>query len=112
MKSMLIAAAVAAAAVTLAAPAHADDASYQQYLLDHGYGGAVGPAVGPNGPKVGVPGLFVDWPRTFADGHMLCDKLHAGVPYGDLQLQYGSSPYFHPVIDAAQAELCPDTLGR
>jgi hypothetical protein len=52
-----------AAVVAVPVPAHADDASYQNYLLQHGYGGAIGPAVGPNGPKVSMPGLFVDWPK-------------------------------------------------
>jgi hypothetical protein len=103
--------ALAAAAVFAAAPAHADDASYRQYLLDHGYGGGVGPAI-PGGPMISAPGLFVDWGKTLADGHMLCDRLHSGATYSDLERQYGSSPYFHPVVDAAQAELCPDTLGR
>jgi hypothetical protein len=98
------------ATATVTVPAHADDASYQDYLLQHGYGGAVGPAVSPNGPKVGVPGLFVDWPRTFADGHMLCDRLHSGATYHDLEAQYGAMPNWHPIVDAAQHELCPDTL--
>jgi hypothetical protein len=100
------------AVVAVPVPAHAEDASYQSYLLQHGYGGGVGPAVGPNGPKVTVPGLFVDWPKTIADGHMLCDRLHSGATYQDLEAQYGTMPYWHPIIDAAQQELCPDTPTR
>lgn len=105
-------AAIAAVLVGLfgAGAAYADDASYQQYLLDHGYGGGVGPAVGPNGPKVSVPGMFVDWPKTIADGHMLCDRLRSGSSYAQLEGEFGHLPYWHPIIDAAQSELCPDTL--
>jgi hypothetical protein len=91
--------------------AHADDTSYQNYLLQHGYGGSVGPAW-PGAPTVGAPGLFVQWPKTFADGHMLCDRLHSGASYKDLEAQYGAMPMWHPIIDAAQQELCPDTLRR
>jgi hypothetical protein len=92
--------------------AHADDTSYQDYLVQHGYGATVGPLPGPNGPKVTVPGMWVDWPKAIADGHMLCDRMHSGSSYKDLDAQYGAMPYWHPISDAAQQELCPDTLRR
>jgi len=109
-----IIAAIAAALVGLfgAGTAHADDASYQQYLIDHGYGGSIGPAVGPNGPKITIPGAFVDWPATISYGHLVCDELHGGATLGDIQAKY---PAWRPgdlrqVYNAAQSELCPDTL--
>lgn len=113
MKHIAIAAAISAAVLVVPGTAHADDASYQQYLISHGYGGSIGPAVGPGGPMVPLPGgMFVDWGRTYSDGHMLCDRLHSGASRADLAREYSWSPYFPLIIDAAQHELCPDTLGK
>lgn len=110
MKTIIITAAIFAAVLSPPAIAHADDASYQQYLLNHGYGGGIGPAL--PGAVATIPGAFVDWGRTYSDGHMLCDRLHSGATVTDLAHQYSWSQYFPLIIDAAQHELCPDTLGR
>jgi hypothetical protein len=112
MSINIVAAAGAALAImfTTGGLAHADEAGYQQYLTDHGYGG--GFTVFPGVPVVGAPGMNVNWGKTFADGYILCDSLHAGATFSDLERQYGRLPYFHPVVEAAQHALCPDTLGR
>jgi hypothetical protein len=102
-------AAIVVASTWLAAPAAADDQSYLDYLRDHGYGLSLGPAVGPNSPMVGT-GIIPFPEQTLADGHMLCDRLHSGAGFDELQNEFGSQPYWHPIIDAAQRELCPDTL--
>lgn len=42
--------------VAQAPAAHAGDTSYPNYLLQHGYGGSVGPAW-PGAPQVGAPAI-------------------------------------------------------
>jgi hypothetical protein len=92
----LIAAASATAAIGSAAPnAHADDQSYLNYLQAHG----------TNTSQFGYgPGQFV------MVGHMICTNIKAGAdPLA------GASPIDRAILDpvaveAAQHELCPDTL--
>ncbi|MGV0734273.1 DUF732 domain-containing protein [Mycolicibacter sinensis] len=46
------------------------------------------------------------------DGQMICDSLHRGLSPEDTAYRYLPSSHLPQVIAAAQAELCPDTLGR
>lgn len=80
----------------MSAPAHADANSYLAYLAAHGTNTSL-------------------WPdtRKVDSGERLCGMLHSGMSPGQI---LGSSG-FHVVdaqgiLDAAQHELCPDTLGR
>ncbi|MGO9228080.1 MAG: DUF732 domain-containing protein [Bryobacteraceae bacterium] len=88
----MVSAAIAAAMV-VAAPVHADDQSYLNYLQAHG----------ANMTFPG-PGQYVMF------GHMICTNLHNGAdPLA------GGSPidratWGPAAVDAAQHELCPDTL--
>lgn len=95
-----ISVAVAAAAVVLlgAAPAHADDAGYLQYLNSHGYTAQY--AGGEPIPPVSA--------RTL--GHMICENLHTSRTVEQLTPHYPSWPQFPLMAEAAQHELCPDTL--
>ena len=102
-----IAAAVLAAGALAAAPAaHADDAGYLARLNAAGV-----PIPGPDSVRLST-------------GRYVCAQLHmynhtgtyrAGTSNGDLIRQLTNTFYFSPEaaqteIDAAQAELCPDTL--
>lgn len=88
-------AASAAVLVVTAAPAHADDQSYLNYLTAHGQSTTAWPM---------SPAQFVIL------GHGICTNLHAGAdPLA------GTSPiervtWGPAAVDAAQHELCPDTL--
>lgn len=109
---MLKRAVVAAGLTTLApllavpAPAHADDASYLAALDAHGVF------------RSGTPGA------RLSAGNKFCAELRSGATPDQIAAQYRSLPTFgapsmiddlrgslHPVIDIAQHELCPDTLG-
>jgi poly(3-hydroxybutyrate) depolymerase len=89
--------AAVAAALMVAAPAQADDQSYLNYLEAHGQSTTAFPY---------SPGKFV------MVGHMICTNLHSGAdPLA------GASPIdratWGPIgVEAAQHELCPDTLPR
>jgi Protein of unknown function (DUF732) len=87
---------IASAALAIAAPAHADGDSYIRYLNDHG---------------IFVPGIN-DAVRI-SRGAKVCTDLHNGMTP---QQEIDANPivYFdlRGVIDAAQHELCPDTLGH
>lgn len=80
-------------AVTLAAPAHADEQSYLNYLASHGV-----PAW-PAGPGVKA-------------GHDACTALRdGGTPEGFIgRMGAMGALYGQTVVYAAQHELCPDTL--
>ena len=90
----LVSAAVGAA-LMVAAPAHADDQSFLNYLEAHGQSTTAWPY---------SPGKFV------MIGQMICTNIHSGAdPLA------GASPIdratWGPVgVEAAQHELCPDTL--
>jgi hypothetical protein len=87
--------AAVATALMVAAPAHADDQSFLNYLEAHGQSTTQWPM---------SPGKLV------MVGHMTCTNLHSGAdPLA------GSSPIdratWGPIgVEAAQHELCPDTL--
>ena len=87
---------IISAALATAAPAHADGDSYIRYLNDHG---------------TFVPGIN-DAVRI-SRGAKVCTDLHNGMTP---QQEIDANPivYFdlRGVIDAAQHELCPDTLGH
>ena len=79
--------------LALAAPAQADDQSFLQTLRDQGQ------YMPPWLDKARIGG-----------GYNVCGQLHAGVPRADLVPQIISVDG-NVFIDAAQHELCPDTLG-
>ncbi len=90
-----IASAVATLALLITAPAHADDQSFLNYLEAHGQSTTQFPY---------SPGKFI------MIGHMICDNLHHGADplAGGSFIDRGT---WGPVgVDAAQHELCPDTL--
>ena len=81
--------------VALAAPAHADDQSYIRYLNDNGI------AIGVNSPAIQLQA-----------GRMVCDNLRAGAdPRAGMNV-FDRALVPDPAVDAAQHQLCPDTLGR
>ena len=92
---LTIVAAIAAAGIGLASPAHADDQSFLNYLEAHGQSTTAFPY---------SPGKFV------MIGQMICTNLHSGAdPLA------GASPIDRATwgsigVEAAQHELCPDTL--
>ena len=94
-RATFVAAAIVTAAIGSASPAQADDQSYLNYLESHGQSTTAFPY---------SPGKFI------MVGHMICDNLHHGAdPLA------GASPIdratWGPVgVEAAQHELCPDTL--
>jgi hypothetical protein len=92
----LVAALTIPAALATGAPALADGDSYLRYLNDHG--------------------IFVPGPNDayrIGSGAKVCTQLHNGMT---AQQIVDSKGYVHfdvrGVIDAAQHELCPDTLGH
>jgi hypothetical protein len=87
---------IISAALATAAPADADGDSYIRYLNDHG---------------TFVPGIN-DAVRI-SRGSQVCTSLHNGMTPQQI-LDANPIVYFdlHGVIDAAQHELCPDTLGH
>jgi hypothetical protein len=84
------------AALAMAAPAYADGDSYIRYLNDHG---------------TFVPGIN-DAVRI-SRGSQVCTSLHNGMTPQQV-IDANPIVYFdlRGVIDAAQHELCPDTLGK
>ena len=97
MKSMLfsITAAATAAAIALSPPAHADDASYLDALH-----------------RAGINWLPWMQSSEISSGHIVCSELRSGQRPADLVGQFPIPGDAAPTIAAAQAELCPDTLGR
>jgi len=95
IRQALSAAAVIAVALTLAAPAAGDDQSYIRFLNDHGI------AIGVNSPAIQLQA-----------GRMVCDNLRGGAdPRAGMNfLDRGLVP--DAAVDAAQHQLCPDTLPR
>lgn len=83
-------------ALALAVPALADDASYMGYLRSHGWG--------PQYPVEALPGMME------RSGHTICGMLHAGWRPDDIVATM--RPNNGIAVEAAQHELCPDTLGR
>lgn len=93
-RSAFIAAITVSIGAVVAAPAHADGASYIQYLNDH---------------NIFVPGIN-DAVRI-SRGSQVCVSLHNGMTPQQI-IDANPIVYFdlRGVIDAAQHELCPDTL--
>lgn len=95
---MLAAAAAVGVAVTLPAPAQADDRSF----IDQVHGSGV-PIFTQNGPIL--------W-----NGRMACAKLRDGVPFDEVKEDYELVNGFRTrewadvVMGITQRELCPDTL--
>jgi hypothetical protein len=95
MKRRLTIAALGAAALALAAPAHADQ---QSYLADLSAQGAFMPQ-GPN--------------QAIAAGYSVCMDLRNGRPPNAITAAFGWGGAWAPAyIEAAQHNLCPDTLGH
>lgn len=94
MKSLLLTI-LAALALALAPVAHADDASYMDYLHSHGWG--------PQAPVEAMPGMMEK------SGHAICGQLHSGMHPEDVAASM--RPNNAIAVEAAQHELCPDTLG-
>ncbi len=94
-RSIAVVSAAVAAALMVAAPAQADDQSYLNYLESHGQSTTAWPY---------SPGKFV------MVGQMICTNIRSGAdPLA------GASPIdratWGPIgVEAAQHELCPDTL--
>ena len=83
------------AVLTPTATAHADNASYLQYLRDHG--------------QTVLPWMEGSW---LTSGQMVCSQLRNGQSPQQIypQFTFGSNPVIG--VEAAQRELCPDTLRR
>ena len=84
-----------AAALLSSASANADDDSYLTYLRNHGQ------AVGPR--------TETTW---LALGNVVCNELRVLTPRDQIAKNYTGGPDAQIAIDAAQRELCPETLGR
>ncbi len=80
-----------------AAPAHADDKSYLSYLESHGF-------KYQNSPGLTTPSGAVKF------GQIICENLRRGRPAKDRFGTKVAAGISKVVIDAAQHEMCPDTL--
>ncbi|MGH3564021.1 MAG: DUF732 domain-containing protein [Mycobacterium sp.] len=84
--------------IALSVPAHADDASYLQKL---------------NASGVPIP---VSDDVRLSTGHYICGQIRVHTPGYDIRRLLADTFLFSPEaaqaeLDAAQSELCPDTLG-
>lgn len=107
-QSIAVSGAAVAAALMVASPVHADDQSYYNYLRSHGV-----PLIYP----------WSDEPRMIYEGNRVCEGLHNGISRDALLHTFDYDTFRRPpswapqvkvsdvVIDAAQNELCHDTLG-
>ncbi|HEU0190942.1 MAG TPA: hypothetical protein VFR17_06680 [Mycobacterium sp.] len=94
-----VAAAVGVAGTALVAPpAHADKPGFFDYLLAHGYSGRYA------GGSSAFPG------NTFLYGYMACSNYRNGHSLADQLPRYWNMPEYPLIAEAAQVELCPDTL--
>lgn len=97
MKRFLIATVAASlSALAVAGPAQADDQSYLDAFNSYGF----------------VAPWFTDSEKLYA-GHRVCELIHSGMTPEDIVRRFHNPPlnYSPPqAIDAAQHELCPDTL--
>lgn len=84
-----------AAALAFAAPAHADDAGYLDYVRSHG-----------------VPYSNLNPAGVLGEGYEMCAQMHEGMSPQDAANQYGGIDriWTPAIVYAAQHELCPDTL--
>ncbi|GBE65827.1 hypothetical protein MFM001_22890 [Mycobacterium sp. MFM001] len=104
MRKQLVFAAIAAAGfavgLIVAPSAHADDQGFLNELQSNGFGGwSVGGQQMPDGVLV-------------AQGYMACNRLHLGESPDQLvgQLSPNDAGTGRMLIQAAQHNLCPDTL--
>lgn len=88
-----VAASVAAVALVTAGPSRADSDSYLQYLRDHG--------------QTVLPFMEGSW---LTSGRMVCSELKEGLPREEILRQFTFGSDGNVGIDAAQHELCPETL--
>ncbi len=103
----ILATAAAAAALALAAPAHADEDGYLNYLREKNWTGQY---------MLGQPilqGVVVSPENAIAAGRNVCNQLHTGLSRVEILAAVPASHAGNQsiLIDAAQHELCPDTLG-
>lgn len=98
IRSATLAAVVAALAVaaTPPAPAHADDQGFLDYLESHGF---------QYTPSVDTPAKAVQFGRN------ICASLHLGGSAGPQTTWKTAGSATGILLDAAQQQLCPDTLG-
>jgi hypothetical protein len=99
MRRSLTLSAALALSVLMAVPAHADDASYLAKLNESG-----------------VPIPLPDKVRL-STGHYICGQLRVYTPGYDIRRLLTNTFYLDPEVadvelDAAQSELCPETLGN
>lgn len=81
-----------AISIAAAAPTHADDQSFQDYLGRNHIG--TGPVTSP-----------------IALGNFICVQIRGGMsPINATQMTWGPGLDMPGIVDAAQHELCPDTL--
>ena len=90
--------AAAGAALGAGTVAHADNNTFLDYLREHGYSGRY---------RDGFP---VDPGRSILFGIMACNNLRNGWTVEQQLPRYWELPEFPLVVEAAQHELCPDTL--
>ena len=93
MKHTTLAALCMAVSLALAAPAHADDQSFLAYFQAHGPATPYAPA------------------KLITGGHMICTNLHNGAdPMEGVGAPWFLAGFGPAIVDAAQHELCPETL--
>jgi hypothetical protein len=93
MKAAGVLSGLATAALVAAAPGHADANSYLDYLASHRIN------IPPHSP-----------PMLVVDGLHYCQMLHAGMTPDQIVQGTPSLQDVRGMIEAAQHELCPDTL--
>ena len=86
---------VAMGTLVSAAPAHADETSFMNFLNTHGY-----TARYSNDEPISESSVR-------ALGHMICENLHVGRSVERQQPHYPAWPQFDLIADAARQELCP-----
>lgn len=97
-RATIAAATMAAMALVVGPPAHGDNNTLLDYLFSHGYSSRY---------RSGFP---VDKERTILFGIMACNNLRSGTSIEEQIPRYWELPDFPLVAEAAQHELCPDTL--
>jgi hypothetical protein len=105
-KALAALAAMFMAALAAPVAAHADNNSFRQYLIDHGYQGLTGPQTYGANPYT----MFMVPDATTIKGHAVCDNLRSGMTPDQIHQQYSRLVDYQTLVDAAQHELCPDTL--
>ncbi|ORV44770.1 hypothetical protein AWC02_14715 [Mycolicibacter engbaekii] len=78
-----------------AAPAHADEAGFMNYLNTHGYTARY------------ADDQPITEPSVHTLGHMICENLRVGRTVESQQPYYPAWPQFPLIAQAARQELCP-----